>query len=462
MSGSVSQLSTLRGAPAGAASGGTVAGAAGDAFALLFALDATSGAAEDQVANTDADLGVRDRLAQLLNGLGRKAARLEEEGAEGAEGLEAVAEMASDLAAALAVFDRAGGSGLLPALAGLLPQEAGVSGAVERADAVIAAPTDAAEALGMFRAALGVVGTEMQALFSGSAPGQGATSSALFSALSVGEDRSAVALVAGEAADGRAVEIEAGAQAVAELSAQQEAQPEVATAAALTEMPADVAEGELLLIPMPAVRGMPAAAAGADLLSRIVAVATSLAAGPQPGEKLAEDTSARDRRLSVADVIAALPREAEAARPAAPERPDQVRRPDQSRFAEVLADQIRSAEVSEGRTRIELSPRGLGNIEVDVTDAPDGMLKVVVRADNPAVLNALRDGRDLLAQALGGLGGGALDLQSFSQQGAETGGAGRDGGIAALAEPEAEAAATAGEVSAQPELIGGGRLDIVT
>ncbi len=135
--------------------------------------------------------------------------------------------------------------------------------------------------------------------------------------------------------------------------------------------------------------------------------------------------------------------------------------PEQPKFSAALSSQIRAAEVSEGRTRIELSPRGLGVIEVDVSTGQDGALKVVVRAENPSVLNGLRQDRDLLAQALGGMEGGSLDLQSFTDGGARDP---RGRAASAMTVPRADDIIE-GEPDAAPVRtvqIGEGRLDIVT
>lgn len=130
------------------------------------------------------------------------------------------------------------------------------------------------------------------------------------------------------------------------------------------------------------------------------------------------------------------------------------------RFAAALTAQIRAADISEGRTRIALNPRGLGNIEVEVQTDQDGALKVVVRAENPTVLNSLRQERDLLAQAIGGAAdGGTLDFQTFSH-GSDRNTQDQTSRPAA-AMPEYDAAAPA-ETPRQSATIGGGRLDIMT
>ena len=80
-------------------------------------------------------------------------------------------------------------------------------------------------------------------------------------------------------------------------------------------------------------------------------------------------------------------------------------------FAEALMAQVKSVEASQGRTTVNLIPRGLGNIEIEVVTAKDVTSKVVVRVENPAVLQALRDDRQLLAQAIGVTDSSIFDFQ---------------------------------------------------
>lgn len=93
-----------------------------------------------------------------------------------------------------------------------------------------------------------------------------------------------------------------------------------------------------------------------------------------------------------------------------------------SRFAAAIVDQIRTANVTDGQTRIELSPRGLGNIEIEVTTDGDGATNVVIRADNSVVLNALREMRDPWVQITGMENGAAFSFEDMSSQQDNTGG----------------------------------------
>jgi hypothetical protein len=83
-------------------------------------------------------------------------------------------------------------------------------------------------------------------------------------------------------------------------------------------------------------------------------------------------------------------------------------------FSEALMAQVKSVEVAQGRTTVNLIPRGLGNIEIEVLSESDGAQKVVVRVENPAVLQALRDDRQSLAQAIGVSDSSSLDFQEHS------------------------------------------------
>ncbi|MFC2970511.1 flagellar hook-length control protein FliK [Acidimangrovimonas pyrenivorans] len=129
-------------------------------------------------------------------------------------------------------------------------------------------------------------------------------------------------------------------------------------------------------------------------------------------------------------------------------------------FAGVVTAQLRSADLSARHTRIALTPQGLGTIEFDLQHDKSGDLKVVVRADNPMVLTALRNDRDTLAGILSGSGlaasGNALDFQDLGQ---------RDGGEERRGAPVA--VGVAGEETEAPvpdvlQTIGNGRLDIRT
>ncbi|WP_370228525.1 flagellar hook-length control protein FliK [Cognatishimia sp.] len=125
-----------------------------------------------------------------------------------------------------------------------------------------------------------------------------------------------------------------------------------------------------------------------------------------------------------------------------------------TKFANVLVNQVRQVDIQEGTTRIELSPRGLGSIEVEMRTNSDGSLAIVVRAENDAVLSALREERDLLAAIIGDSANGSLDFQEYSEgQNREQGDLNGSNGQGADAEDETvEANASASAIVNGPEL----------
>lgn len=130
-----------------------------------------------------------------------------------------------------------------------------------------------------------------------------------------------------------------------------------------------------------------------------------------------------------------------------------------ARFASAIVNQVRAVELEDGVTRVELTPRGLGTLEIEMTTKADGSLSVVVRAENNAVLTSLREDRALLAEILPDSAQSSLDFQEFEQpdqrqsQGQSGAGFGTDAGDAAESEMEdAQTTAT----------IGNGQLDLMT
>ncbi|MBB3713461.1 hypothetical protein FHS00_003065 [Limimaricola variabilis] len=114
-----------------------------------------------------------------------------------------------------------------------------------------------------------------------------------------------------------------------------------------------------------------------------------------------------------------LPQQARQAEAAAPLRAPTPAAPPPppSGFSRALTAQIREAGVVEGHTRITLTPGGLGEIEIDLAHE-NGQMRVVIRAENQAVLQALRGDRDGIAALLGDAGGlddGQLSFESFAR-----------------------------------------------
>lgn len=128
-----------------------------------------------------------------------------------------------------------------------------------------------------------------------------------------------------------------------------------------------------------------------------------------------------------------VPQPKDDAAPAVP-RDAQVRSP----LVQAALDRILPFRPQEGETLVRLNPHGLGVIEVVVQDARDGGLDVTLRVQNPLVLEALRQERDAVAQALVAPQGGAagsLSMDLFQSGGGQRGG---NLGAGAPTAPQAE------------------------
>jgi hypothetical protein len=90
-------------------------------------------------------------------------------------------------------------------------------------------------------------------------------------------------------------------------------------------------------------------------------------------------------------------------------RPTDAWQPPASGFARNLTQQIRQASFVDGQTRISLAPRGLGEVEIEMAPDEAGNLRIVLRAENPAVLQALRGDRDGLLLTLSDSGADVRD-----------------------------------------------------
>lgn len=86
------------------------------------------------------------------------------------------------------------------------------------------------------------------------------------------------------------------------------------------------------------------------------------------------------------------------------------------RFVTNLIGQIQASGLGEGQTRVELAPRGLGAVTIDISTAQDGEVSVVLRVENPMVLSSMRDARDTIAAAMGMDTGGSLDFEAFDMR----------------------------------------------
>lgn len=100
--------------------------------------------------------------------------------------------------------------------------------------------------------------------------------------------------------------------------------------------------------------------------------------------------------------------------------PQMTNSPINARFSNLIAAQIKDASFSENRTRIELAPKGLGGIEIEMIKDETGRLQIVVRAENVVVLEALRNDRDTLAALLSDNGvsteSGDLEFEEFGDR----------------------------------------------
>lgn len=153
-----------------------------------------------------------------------------------------------------------------------------------------------------------------------------------------------------------------------------------------------------------------------------------------------------------------MPAQLDAAPTQSPSGTDVDRKP--TRFANIILDQIKASSITEGQTKVELSPRGLGNIEIEVTTDADGATNVVIRADNNQVLNALRDMREPWTQVLGFENGASFSFEDMSQGDRRSNGDGSgnsetsDIGSGFGTDPSMTAATAA--------IIAGGQLDLMT
>lgn len=165
------------------------------------------------------------------------------------------------------------------------------------------------------------------------------------------------------------------------------------------------------------------------------------------------------------EMVQVIPEEVASALQAASEThsnpAQQIARPDapQAKFAQAVIGQLRSVDFQEGVTKVELNPRGLGNVEIEMKTNIDGSLSVVVRAESAHVLSSLRDESDLLAQIIAQGGDASVDFQEFGsgdQQSFEDQ-TGLTGGVDA-----GEGSEDSGADTSETVTIGNGQLDLMT
>lgn len=128
------------------------------------------------------------------------------------------------------------------------------------------------------------------------------------------------------------------------------------------------------------------------------------------------------------------------------------------RFSQAVVSQVRAVDFQEGITKVELTPRGLGSVEIEMKTNSDGSLSVVVRAENPHVLSSLREERDLLALAVSDAGQGTFEFQGFSKEEQSQDQGGQEFGSGTSGDAITEGA----DVATDTVTIGGGQLDLVT
>ena len=133
----------------------------------------------------------------------------------------------------------------------------------------------------------------------------------------------------------------------------------------------------------------------------------------------------------------------------------------QANLASNLAGQIRGNPLAEGTTRIELVPKGLGSLEIDLAHDDNGALRITIRAENPAVLGALRENRDMLLSVLRDSG---VSVQNGSLGFEEFGRGPRQHQQAEPIEyrPRAKDDAIAEDISPLDAVVQSGRVDIIT
>lgn len=128
------------------------------------------------------------------------------------------------------------------------------------------------------------------------------------------------------------------------------------------------------------------------------------------------------------------------------------------RFSQAVVSQVRAVDFQEGVTKVELTPRGLGNVEIEMKTNSDGSLSVVVRAENSHVLSSLREERDLLALAVSDAGQGTFEFQEFSKEEQSQDQSGQAFGSGTSGDAISEGV----DVATETATIGGGQLDLVT
>ena len=218
-----------------------------------------------------------------------------------------------------------------------------------------------------------------------------------------------------------------------------------------------VARGLLGLAAEPAPQDSRVLAADGNTVPSVAALIGRTSAAPR--DPVPSQLPAGAERIAAADLAPLRP-----ADPAAPQTATAAPQPQGPSFAANLAAQVKGVQLTEGTTRVELAPRGLGGLEIDVATDDQGGLKVIIRAENPSVLQALRDGREALLAVLRDSGAevqdSALGFENFGRDSRQQTPQDQPQGDAAAAPAEDDLPADAPAPVAAP--LPEGQVDIIT
>ena len=217
----------------------------------------------------------------------------------------------------------------------------------------------------------------------------------------------------------------------------------------------------------PAVSTVAASAQPVDLRSSTASKAASDQAQQAVTQTAPQSTGETRSPVTFQELLNLRPVETQQTQPSSPapssasNGPTPQQQPQVSGFAANLVGQIKGTQIADGTTRVELSPRGLGGIEIDLSRDDEGTLKVTVRAENPSVMGALRDNREALLLALRDSGvsleNNSLGFEDFGQGNRKTNEPSEQISIV-IGETEEEAATP----EAMTATVGEGRVDIIT
>lgn len=97
----------------------------------------------------------------------------------------------------------------------------------------------------------------------------------------------------------------------------------------------------------------------------------------------------------------------------------QVAKPNVPPLVRNVIERMQELDLEPGKTKIVLKPQGLGTLEIDLTQASDGQIQLIIRAENPIVLEALRQENGALSSLMGAKGfdlaGGEAQLGQYQR-----------------------------------------------